>query len=455
MTLSFQWRHALLALFALGVLLRLPNLDAPREIVFDEIYFGKFSTAYCCSFESIFDIHPPHGKLLIAASAKLFGHEAGFDYKGIGEAFTPEVAVFGLRLVPALAGALIPCLAAMLAVQLGAPLFAAFFCGFLLTWDSALWIQSRIIAIDPILIAAILTSLICSLRALRCEDMRKRSRWILAAGVATGFAVGSKFTGLACIPLIGALMLWNALQSKHPRRFLILLRETLWFSVGFAVIYLSGWWLHFYLLDKPGPGDAFYRTTGSFFIDVVELHKVMFEKNAGITASHPYASMWYTWPIMKRPIFYWSQAERFIYFIGNPVVWYGVLIAFLWSIGVWLEEAGKSVLRRKFAAVINIPGTWALAAVVVCFAPLMRVLRPLFLYHYLPTLIFMTIFSCTILANVGPQLNIAKFKYRHHLYVGACILVVVGFIAMLPFTGMTTMAMGYRDWVFAHVPTWR
>lgn len=455
MSFKVKWHHALLCLFVIGLLLRLPNLDSPREIVFDEIYFGKFSSAYCCSHESIFDIHPPHGKLLIAGMAKLFGHQAGFDYKGIGQTYPPEVAVVGLRIVPALTGALIPCLAAILALQLGAPLFAALFCGFLLTWDSALWVQSRIIAIDPILIAAILGALILTLKALNSADMKHRTRWILAAGAASGLAVGSKFTGLAILPLIFVLMLWNVFHSKHHRRILIFGREAVWFGAGFIVVYLSGWWLHFYLLDRPGPGDAFYKPVGLFFVDLVNLHRIMFEKNAGITTPHPYASMWYTWPVMRRPIFYWSSGEKFIYLIGNPVVWYGVLFSFLWAVGVWLEEAFKLLVKKRFTAVIDLPGTLALGAVVVCFAPLMRVTRPLFLYHYFTTLIFMTIFSCVSLSLVGSQLKLGEMKYSRHLYVGACILVVFGFIAMLPFTGMTNAALGYRDWIFAHVPTWR
>lgn len=455
MNLRVKWRHALYGLFLLGLFLRLPNLDAPRQIVFDEIYFGKFATAYCCSHESIFDIHPPHGKLLVAATAKLFGHEAGFDYKNIGETYTPEVAVFGLRLMPALMGALVPSLAAILALQLGAPLFAAFFCGFVLTWESGLWVQSRIIAIDPILISAILATLILTCKALKSDDMKSRTRWILGAGAASGFAVGSKFTGLACFPLIAAMMLWSMYQSRHERRLMILMREAVWFAVGFTVIYLTGWWLHFYLLSKPGPGDAFHHPTGLFFVDLINLHQIMIEKNAGITTPHPYASMAYTWPVMRRPVFYWSEGERFIYLIGNPVVWYGVLLTFLWSVGVWFEELYKRVKHRRFSEILNIPGTLALAAVIIGFAPLMRVSRPLFLYHYFPTLIFMTVFSCVMLSTAGPQLKIKDSKWGPHLYLIACALVVVGFIAVLPLTGMTTVASGYRDWIFMHVPTWR
>ncbi|MBI3421301.1 MAG: phospholipid carrier-dependent glycosyltransferase, partial [Candidatus Sungbacteria bacterium] len=35
-------------------------LDYPRQVVFDEVHFGKFVNAYCCTKERFFDIHPPH-----------------------------------------------------------------------------------------------------------------------------------------------------------------------------------------------------------------------------------------------------------------------------------------------------------------------------------------------------------------------------------------------------------
>lgn len=453
--MSSRFKFGLVILFVIGVLLRLPNLDSPREIIFDEIYFGKFATSYCCSYDSIFDIHPPHAKLLIAGTAKLFGHQPGFDFKGIGTRFTPEFAVFGMRLIPALAGALIPCFAMIMISQLGGGIAAAFFGGFLLTWESAFWIQSRIITLDSILIAFFLAALIAAIWSLQKESISKRCVGLLGCGALSGLAVGSKFTGLACLPLIGVLLIWGTFRAKNTNRFLLLGRYTLWFASGFSAIYLAGWWIHFRLLNLPGPGDAFFRPSGRFFQDVVDLHRIMFEKNAGITTLHPYASHWYEWPIMKRPVFYWNAGDRFIYLLGNPVVWYGVFVAFLASAIAWTCTVAQLFLHRDWLGLKHVTGTFSFSAVAVCFMPLMQVARPLFLYHYFPTFVFMTISSCLVLPNIAILSRFGRNPIFKHVYIWACIMTVLGFIAVLPMTGMTNLASGYRDWVYFQIPSWR
>jgi dolichyl-phosphate-mannose--protein O-mannosyl transferase len=71
------WRACAL-LIALGTATHLVGLTYPREIVFDEATSGNFVSAYCCTRERIVDVHPPHGKLLIALGAKLGGYQGDF-----------------------------------------------------------------------------------------------------------------------------------------------------------------------------------------------------------------------------------------------------------------------------------------------------------------------------------------------------------------------------------------
>ena len=80
---------------------------------------GNFVSAYCCTGERIFDLHPPHGKLLIAAGARLGGYDGKFTFGQIGKPYG-DVPVFALRFVPALAGVLIAPLFLLLLVELGA-----------------------------------------------------------------------------------------------------------------------------------------------------------------------------------------------------------------------------------------------------------------------------------------------------------------------------------------------
>ncbi|MCB0404874.1 MAG: phospholipid carrier-dependent glycosyltransferase, partial [Bdellovibrionales bacterium] len=105
-------------LAALSLGLHFVRLTTPNEVIFDEFHFGKFVTAYCCGGNRIFDIHPPHAKLLIAGLAKVMGYKGNYQFSKIGENYSGP-GIFGMRFLPALAGALIPVLVYVLLGQLG------------------------------------------------------------------------------------------------------------------------------------------------------------------------------------------------------------------------------------------------------------------------------------------------------------------------------------------------
>ena len=144
----------LVVLLALGVLTRVVGLGYPDQVVFDEVHFGKFVNSYCCTGEHFFDIHPPHGKLLVAGVAKLAGYDGSQPFETIGEPYGAGVPVAALRLVPALAGALLPLVLFMLLRQLGVSPAVAFLGGWLTVLDNALVVQSRLISLDSVLLLA-------------------------------------------------------------------------------------------------------------------------------------------------------------------------------------------------------------------------------------------------------------------------------------------------------------
>src|SRR4030042_1989155 len=118
------WRTRLV----LGAALPLFRLTEPRSVVFDEVHFGGFASAYCGSREYFFDIHPPHAKLLIAGAAALGGYRGDQPFDKLGEVYT-RVSPALLRLVPALAGILIPLVLFGVMRQLGASGGAALLTG--------------------------------------------------------------------------------------------------------------------------------------------------------------------------------------------------------------------------------------------------------------------------------------------------------------------------------------
>src|SRR5687768_11902501 len=97
------WIVGVIGLAVLSLGLRFVTLSHPNQVVFDEVHFGKFVTAYCCTGENIFDIHPPHAKLLIAGFGRLLGYHGGFSFQSIGQDYG-AIPIAALRFLPALAG---------------------------------------------------------------------------------------------------------------------------------------------------------------------------------------------------------------------------------------------------------------------------------------------------------------------------------------------------------------
>lgn len=85
-----------------------------------------------------------------------------------------------------------------------------------------------------------------------------------------------------------------------------------------------------------------YKRPG-FLKRFLELNKVMWTTNAGLTDSHPYESRPFSWPALKRGINFWGKDHRQIYLIGNPLIWWGTTAA------IWLYIVIKIIiiLRAK------------------------------------------------------------------------------------------------------------
>lgn len=469
----------MLALLLLGALLRLPGLVLPHSVVLDEVHFGKFATQYCCTHERFFDIHPPHAKLLIAGAAALGGYQGGVDFKHIGLEYPEHVPVFYLRLVPALTGILLPLAVFAMVRRLGASTAAAFAAGFLALWDSAIWVQTRIMALDGLLWLGIVSAVTCLLKAQTLPSMRARLGWLMLCGVAMGMAVGAKFTGLTAGAIVFALLLSELLAWRTFTAVTVFFRQCVWIGLPFLLTYLAGWALHFALLTNPGGGDNFYQPTGEFFRDLARLHEVMLSANYHLTAAHPDASAWWTWPCMVVPVFYWTQTDRVIYLMGNPVVWWGTTAVGLTALMIWLlqpltrlrlpetpslrcrdpgspdSDPTHGLAAGAIAAKSAPPMFWVpILGFLVAYLPNVGIPRSLFLYHYIPALLFALAFVVLWLERCGWTAPDQPLRRQPGRYWGVLLSAVAGFLLMLPLTGGIAGFGGWREFLFRLFPTW-
>jgi dolichyl-phosphate-mannose-protein mannosyltransferase len=419
---------------------RLMTITHPRAIVFDEVYFRETALRYL-EGSYFFDLHPPLGKLLLAGWAKLFGVSA--------TAASTDPAVV-LRILPALAGTALVAVFYLLLRELSASRRVAAFGAALLALDNAIMVESRLILIDSMLLLFGLGALTLYLASRRRSG---RAHWILLASSAllAGMAASTKWTGLAALGVIGLVWFARTLRDRISWRRALPQAGVL--LIIPALVYVSVFALHFRLLPHSGPGDAFmsqrFSSTlignahydpavqMSFADKFVELNKAIRSYELSLNASvHPYSSSWVSWPVLKRPVYYWtgttSTGEReHIYLQGNPVIWWGLLMgAAVVAVG-WMRRPELFERHRGAMALLGL--AWA-----ANFVPFAIIKRPMFLYHY-----FFSFMFCIAAVSIGLGLLAGwmtdgkrwwRFSSRRSaaLYWGILAVALAGFLFFAP-----------------------
>ena len=109
----------------------------------------------------------------------------------------------------------------------------------------------------------------------------------------------------------------------------------------------------------------------------------MFQYHSNLNATHPYSSTWKEWPLMVRPIWYYSNIlsntlREGISSFGNPSVWWVGIPAFLHMLYLVIKKKDRT-------AVFLIIGYFAQ------YLPWFFVSRITFIYHYFPSVAFLVL----------------------------------------------------------------
>lgn len=411
-------------LWAIAIATRMFGLSSPRSTVFDEVYF-KQDPAYYFTHHYYFDVHPPLGKLLIAGWAKLIrANPATMTAPGTSD-LRVFIAIVGVTIVPLTYG---------IVRRLSNSRLSAGLAGLMVALDTALIVDSRFVVMDSLLVASGLAAVYAALRF----RTQPSWMWTIVTGLLVGAAVSIKWTGLA--PGIVALLILVLAARQHHFSLKRIIGKIGVILVLALTVYVSSFAIHFALLNRSGPGDAFmsvrFQSTlrgdayynpnvhMSFIAKFLELNHEMYTANRTLTATDTYSSKWYTWPLMKRPVYYWegpvlsNGKQGNIYFIGNPVSWWlGSMSVVLTSVLLLVPQ-----YRKKLGKITPTLGI-LLFAYLINFLPFIGIGRVMFLYHYLFAYIFSVMLLACLVGSVLPE------DINHHSprpwVVGALVLPVV------------------------------
>ena len=177
--------------------------------------------------------------------------------------------------------------------------------------------------------------------------------WLIAFAVALGLLVASKWYGV-----MGFGVSFLVLIGVWFQRFVQTGRATLWgnprgFRLDVALISIMFIAMTVYALvwvpdlvrQSPDPNEIHNIS------DVVHRQYDMFEYHDHLVATHPYASMWWSWPLDLRPVLYYAHYTKttsaVIYTLPNPItMWFGLFCVPFVGWLAWKEK------RKGYALIV-------------------------------------------------------------------------------------------------------
>src|SRR5204863_7413400 len=157
--------------------------------------------------------------------------------------------------------------------------------------------------------------------------------------------------------------------------------------------------------------------------DLIAYNQESYHYHATLTATHPYGSPWWSWPLLARPVLYYAEyanlgTDQFsgqplyalIYNLGNPWIWWT-------SIPCVLSLPYFIVRHRSFPAAVILPGFLSQ------YLPWFPITRVLFMYHMFGGLIFMVLANAFVIAYLAGKLRPPNRKMLVAAHLGIAVLV--------------------------------
>ena len=361
--------------------------------VFDEIYFPVDAAKDLRQpAESYFDPEPPLAKLLMAPPIAFFGFNS-----------------WTWRLSTTLFGSLLVGIVYLVALRLRKDRFFAIVAALFVCFDGLAFVESRTGVID--IIAIFFVALFYYVFLLHWQA-RTRAQWrttLYVMAAVAGLAFGAKLTALAPLVVAGGLIIARGL-SPYIAAFVPWLRriagpgrtETImWRNAAgpravlhylvAAIVAVAIFFACFSRYETIQHPDVYFFTgcnpavaglpgaektldvpvmkVGPVTVpnpvkavdNIIQITAASLRYHAEECHSHPYSSLWLTWPIMEHPVLFYAQSSSTngsvaeVTDMGNPAIWWLGILALLYC--VWQVTRGPNWWR------LLVPMIWLVSLV--------------------------------------------------------------------------------------------
>ncbi len=401
--------------------------------IWDEVHYARTAYEFSNGLQPDETTHPPFGKTLIALGVRLF-----------------DMTPFGWRFSCALFVSFLTVLAFVGGRWLTTNRVGAYVAAVLSVCELMYFNHGRWANVDTFLVVLLTASLLCLYRWVMLGHKtfdRPSIGWFFASGVFLGLAAATKwnalFIGFAIFVMLCIAKL-NALnQAMHHQRAGAqgavagffkgdLLPSIGHWALGFLVIPALMYYLaHFELLQALPNKASIWTTDG--VRTFIEQQQHMWSFHADRDSTHSGSSLFFTWPIMWRPLWMYTPGgiaegmHASINMIGNPMIWWPGFIVMLGL--AWVAVAGKDRTALFLAGVYFLQ----------CL-PWLVITRTMFIYHYYPFL---------PLVIWGIAYTASRMNYDHvaprAVLAGYILLVIAAFAAYYPLLTAMPVPSGYVE----------
>ena len=339
---------------------------------FDEIYHARSAYEMLHGLYCYENTHPPLGKLLIGVGILIFGMNP-----------------FGWRIVGTLFGiAMLPLMYVFCKRMTRSTPLSALGC-WLLAFDFMHFVQTRIATIDVYITFFVIAMYLFMYEYvfLTANDKRLKAaaRPLLLCGVSMGLGIACKWTGVYAGVGLAVIFFASLLSQRRNWESAADYRRRAWRTIGLCVVFFVVIPAVIYCLSYIPFEDG---STHSTLRKMLDNQRDMFAYHIGEISDHRFASRWYEWPIMKKPIWYFADIitgsegngglRQNISAFGNPAVWWLGIPAAIYML--W------RALRRK-----DPTAAFLLVGYCAQFLPWSLISRTTFIYHYFPSVPFVVL----------------------------------------------------------------
>lgn len=388
---------------------------------FDEIYHARTAYEFVHGLTSYENTHPPLGKVIMSIGIMIFGmNPFGWRIMGI---------LFGIAMIPIFYAFSRRIFKESWIAAVSTTLFA---------FDFMHFAQTRIATIDVFVTLFIICSYYYMYRYYKMSfyDTPLKKTFIILGlcGFFMGCQMAAKWTGVYAAG--GLAVLFFITLGKRYREYLYAkkdingttngishdyivknFRSKTVKTIGFCCIVFLVVPAIIYLLSYIPFKD--YEGTTNLVTKMLKNQELMFTYHNGVHQEHPYSSRWWQWPIMYRPIWYYSghvsdTISEGISSFGNPAVWWAGIAAFFYLLQRTIRKKDKKALFIVIAYLSQ-------------YLPWVFIGRTTFIYHYFTSVPFVTLMVAYCL-----YLLVKEKKVPKGVIYGYTAVAVVLFVMFYP-----------------------